>query len=116
MFLDATTKIASIGVQVRHRLTMHGFAMSVTKEPLTWFDQVVTCGLADVKAGCIESATCKPVQVDDVAKGVVAAFGTIYERDMEKLDVESAGEVGLAIMELEEEAAAEGEWPRHPAS
>ena len=83
---------------------------------MTWFDQVVTCGLADVKAGCIESATCKPVQVDDVAKGVVAAFGTIYERDMEKLDVESAGEVGLAIMELEEEAAAEGEWPRHPAS
>ena len=65
MFLDATTKIASIGVQVRHRLTMHGFAMSVTKEPLTWFDQVVTCVFADIESGCIESATCKPVQVDD---------------------------------------------------
>ena len=47
--------------------------------------------------------------------GVVAAFGTIYERDTEKLDVESAGEVGLAIMELKEEAAAAGEWPWHPA-
>ena len=115
VFLDATTKLVSIGIQVRHRLTTHGFAMNVTKEPLAWFDQVVACGLADVKAGCIESAIGKPVQVDDVAKGVVAAFGTIYERDMEKLDVESAGEVGQAIMELEDEAVAAGEWPRRPA-
>jgi len=115
VFLDVTTKIASIGVQVRHRLTTHGFAMNVTREPLAWFDQVVACGLTDVKAGCIESAVCKPVQVDDAARGVVAAFGTIYEREMEKLCVESAGEVGQAIIELEEEAVAAGEWPRTPA-
>ncbi|KAL4068397.1 hypothetical protein V8B97DRAFT_1873376 [Scleroderma yunnanense] len=114
VFLDATTKIASIGVQVRHRLTTHGFAMNVTKEPLAWFDQVVACGLADVKAGCIESVTGKPVEVDDVARGVVAAFGTIYERDVEELRVASAGEVGQAIMALEEEAAAVGEWPQRP--
>lgn len=89
--------------------------MNVTREPLAWFDQVVACGLVDVKAGCIESAVCKPVQVDDAAKGVVAAFGAIYKRDMEKLSVESAGEVGQAIIELEEEAVAAGEWPRTPA-
>ena len=66
--------------------------MNVTEEP--WFDQVVGCGLADVKVGHNKSAICKPVQVDGVAKGVVAAFGAIYEKDTEKLDVESAGKMG----------------------
>src|ERR1700722_12035372 len=45
VFLDKVTKVASIGVQVRHRLTSHGFAMNVTREPLAWFDRVVACGL-----------------------------------------------------------------------
>ncbi|KAG1716764.1 hypothetical protein ID866_362 [Astraeus odoratus] len=116
IFLDGTTKIASIGIQVRHRLTTHGFAMNVTKEPLRWFDQVVACGLADVKAGCIELATGKPVQVDDVIGGVVAAFGATYRRDMEKLRVESAGEVGEAIKALEDESLAAGEWPKYPTT
>jgi len=34
VFLDRTTKIASIGVQVRQRLTSHGFAMNITREPI----------------------------------------------------------------------------------
>ena len=37
---------------------------------------------------------CKLVQVDGVAKGVVTAFGAIYEKDTEKPDVESAGKMG----------------------
>ena len=94
---------------------MHGFAMNVTEETSAWLHQVVAYGHVDLKAGCIDSAICKPVQVDDVADGVVAAFGTIYERPTEKLDVESAGEVRQAIMELEEEVAAAGEWPCRPA-
>ena len=53
---------------------------------------MVGCGLADLKV--IESVICKPVEVDGVDKDVVAAFGMIYEKDMEKLDVESAGKMG----------------------
>ncbi|OAX30765.1 hypothetical protein K503DRAFT_778040 [Rhizopogon vinicolor AM-OR11-026] len=53
VFLDSATNIASIGVQVHHHLTTHGFVMNVTNEPLEWFGRVVACGLADVKAGCI---------------------------------------------------------------
>ncbi|KAI0311452.1 hypothetical protein OF83DRAFT_1030825, partial [Amylostereum chailletii] len=45
VFLDARTKVGSIGVQVRHRLTSHGFALNVTREPRAWFDAVVACGL-----------------------------------------------------------------------
>jgi lipoate-protein ligase B len=55
VFLNDTTKLGSIGVQVRHRLTTHGFAFNVTREPLAWFSQVIACGLADVKAECMEN-------------------------------------------------------------
>ncbi|KAJ7078117.1 hypothetical protein C8R43DRAFT_1053448, partial [Mycena crocata] len=54
------------GIQQRHLTTpasacksatiaTHGFAMNITREPLPWFDQVVACGLADVKAGSVET-------------------------------------------------------------
>ncbi|KAN0100942.1 hypothetical protein V8E55_000926 [Tylopilus felleus] len=116
VFLDPATKVASIGVQVRHRLTTHGFAMNVTQEPLGWFNQVIACGLANVKAGCITLATGEQVEVDDVVEGVVDAFSRSYGRDMKKLELESAGELGEAILELEEEALKAGDWPRIPIS
>ncbi|OJA17162.1 hypothetical protein AZE42_00242 [Rhizopogon vesiculosus] len=116
VFLDSATKIASIGVQVRHRLTTHGFAMNVTNEPLEWFGRVVACGLADVKAGCIAEAKGQSVRVEDVMPGIVEAFGTLYERDMEKLYPQDAGELGEAILALEEDALAAGEWLKAPSS
>ncbi|KAG8220134.1 lipoyltransferase [Butyriboletus roseoflavus] len=114
VFLDPATKVASIGVQVRHRLTTHGFALNVTQEPLEWFDQVVACGLTDVKAGCIALAAGEQIQVHDVIEGVVDAFRQSYGRDVEKLELESVGELGKVILELEEEAVGAGDWPRIP--
>ncbi|KAH0838630.1 lipoyltransferase [Lanmaoa asiatica] len=116
VFLDPATKIASIGVQVRHRLTTHGFAINVTQEPLEWFDKVVACGLADVKAGCIAMAVKEQIQVHDVVDGVVDAFGQSYGRAMKKLELESVGELGKVILELEERALEAGDWPRIPIS
>ena len=40
-------KIASIGVGIRHWITMHGFALNVCGD-LTPFDQIVPCGIDDV--------------------------------------------------------------------
>ena len=116
VFLDSATKIASIGVQVRHRLTTHGFAMNVTQEPLEWFDKVIACGLADVKAGCIALAAGERIQVHDVVEGVVDAFSQSYGRDVMKVELESAGELGKVILELEKEALEAGGWPRIPIS
>ena len=101
VFLNSVTKIASIGVQVRHRLTSHGFAMNVSNEPLSWFDQIVACGLDDVKAGSIERASGKKVTVDEVVPGMVAAMEGMYERKVIPLDLSGAGEVGEAIYSLE---------------
>jgi len=90
--------------------------MNVTSEPLEWFGRVVACGLADVKAGCIVEAKGQSVRVGDVVPGIVEAFGTSYGRDMEKLYPRSAGELGEAILALEEDALAAGEWVRAPSS
>ena len=42
-------KIASIGVQVRHRVTSHGFALNVDNRALEGFSSIVACGLPDVR-------------------------------------------------------------------
>jgi lipoyl(octanoyl) transferase 2 len=115
IFLDPVTKVASIGVQVRHYLTSHGFAMNVTREPLKWFNQVVACGLDDVKAGCIEAAAGKPVKVESEIPRIVEQFGQRFGREMVPIDTEAEGEVGQAISELEDAARRAGNWRRAPA-
>ena len=115
VFLDPVTKIASIGVQIRHRLTSHGFAINVTKEPVGWFDQVVACGLDDVKAGSIQGATGRNVTVDDVVRGIVMVFERIFGRKFRQMDLGAAGEIGEAINAVEEEARKAGDWMKVPA-
>jgi len=49
-------KIASIGVGVRHWITMHGFALNVCGD-LSPFNQIVPCGIANVTMTSIEKET-----------------------------------------------------------
>ena len=49
-------KIASIGVGVRHWITMHGFALNVSGD-LSPFDQIVPCGIANVTMTSIGKET-----------------------------------------------------------
>jgi lipoyl(octanoyl) transferase len=62
-------KIASIGVGVRHWITMHGFALNVCGD-LTPFDQIVPCGIANVTMTSIERETGTDRSVADVASRV----------------------------------------------
>ena len=114
VFLDPTKKIGSIGVQIRHSLTSHGFSFNVTREPLSWFDQIVACGLVDVKAVSVESELRKPVDINEEVSGIVETFGDIFERSMVKLDLESGGEIPEAILALENQATQAGDWLEAP--
>ena len=62
-------KIASIGVGVRHWITMHGFALNVCGD-LSPFDQIVPCGIANVMMTSIEKETGAPHSGVEVAKRV----------------------------------------------
>ncbi|MDG2124975.1 MAG: lipoyl(octanoyl) transferase LipB [Verrucomicrobiales bacterium] len=44
----ADRKIASIGVGVRRWITMHGFALNISDEPLAAFSHITPCGIQDV--------------------------------------------------------------------
>jgi lipoyl(octanoyl) transferase len=62
-------KIASIGVGVRHWITMHGFALNVCGD-LSPFDQIVPCGISNVTMTSIEKETDGEHSVMEVASTV----------------------------------------------
>jgi lipoyl(octanoyl) transferase len=62
-------KIASIGVGVRHWITMHGFALNVCGD-LAPFDQIVPCGIANVTMTSIEKETGRESSVVEIASRV----------------------------------------------
>ncbi|PPQ63708.1 hypothetical protein CVT24_004288 [Panaeolus cyanescens] len=114
VFLDPHTKIASIGVQIRHRLTSHGFAINITSDPLPWFNQIVACGLDDVKAGSIQSRLRKPVTVSTEYHNIVNHFGEAFGRDMLPFDPTVHSEIGQIISQLESLAEQAGSCPISP--
>ncbi|MEY2483346.1 MAG: lipoyl(octanoyl) transferase [Verrucomicrobiota bacterium] len=59
-------KIASIGVGVRHWITMHGFALNVCGD-LAPFDQIVPCGIVNVTMTSIEKETGGEYSLEAVA-------------------------------------------------
>jgi len=59
-------KIASIGVGVRHWITMHGFALNVCGD-LSPFNQIVPCGIDNVAMTSMEKETGQPFSVETVA-------------------------------------------------
>jgi len=59
-------KIASIGVGVRHWITMHGFALNVCGD-LSPFDHIVPCGINNVAITSMEKETNKSFTVAELA-------------------------------------------------
>ena len=62
-------KIASIGVGVRHWITMHGFALNVCGD-LAPFDHIVPCGIANVTMTSIEKETGMAQSILEIASRV----------------------------------------------
>ena len=60
-------KIASIGVGVRHWITMHGFALNLHGD-LSPFEHITPCGVADVAMTSIEKESGAVQQVEEVGE------------------------------------------------
>ncbi|PYJ13883.1 MAG: octanoyltransferase [Verrucomicrobia bacterium] len=78
-------KIASIGVGVRHWITMHGFALNVCGD-LSPFNQIVPCGIDNVAMTSMEKETGQPFSVETIA----TAFEKIASRRISDLRVAEA--------------------------
>ena len=62
-------KIASIGVGVRHWITMHGFALNVSSD-LSPFNHIVPCGINKVAMTSIEKETGNKISVMEIGETV----------------------------------------------
>ncbi len=70
----AARKLASIGVGVRHWISLHGLALNVTPESLDGFQAIVPCGLAGITMTSLahESAATPPPTVEAAAAAIQA--------------------------------------------
>ena len=123
VFHSPTEKLASIGMQVRHRLTSHGFAVNVTNEPLAWFDRVIACGLESVQAASVQSTGVKnsaslrrePSLSVTKEMGVLAEmFGEKYNKEIRPLEDHGPKEIVEEVKKLEVVAESLSDWPREP--
>ena len=70
-------KICAFGVHVRHRVTIHGFALNVTTA-LDAFDLIVPCGLRDVAVTSIAALAGVAPAVEALAPRAAAALGDAF--------------------------------------
>lgn len=69
-------KLASIGVGVRKWVSMHGFAINITKESLPPFLTITPCGLNGVSMTCLANEAGKEISVSDA----VQVFGKAMKK------------------------------------
>lgn len=73
-------KLASIGVGVRKWISMHGFAINITKESLPPFFAITPCGLDGVAMTCLEDEADREISVSEAAmmvgKELIEVFKT----------------------------------------
>jgi lipoyl(octanoyl) transferase len=70
-------KICAFGVHVRHRVTIHGFALNVTTA-LDAFDLIVPCGLRDVAVTSIAALTGGAPPLEALAPRAATALGDAF--------------------------------------
>jgi len=64
----ADRKLASIGVGVRKWISMHGFAINITRESLPPFFAITPCGINGVVMSCLEYEAGRSISVRDAAE------------------------------------------------
>jgi lipoyl(octanoyl) transferase len=80
VWIEQQRKIASIGVGVRHWISMHGFALNVSGD-LAPFGHIVPCGISDVTMTSMARELGHDISMIEVA----AAFAKLMERAIENL-------------------------------
>lgn len=70
-------KLASIGVGVRHWVSMHGFGMNLTTEALGGFQAITPCGLDGVRMTCLSAEAGFPVDRAAFTTALVPALDSV---------------------------------------
>ncbi|MBW0489285.1 hypothetical protein O181_029000 [Austropuccinia psidii MF-1] len=96
------SKIASIGVQIRRRISSHGFALNVERKCEIGFSHILACGLQGTRLISIESelGPKAQVKVEDLVKPTAEVFGKLIRRNIKELnqDCEELDSVGYGMV------------------
>ena len=82
VWADEYHKVAAIGVQIRHRITSHGFALNVHDEALKGFRHIVACGIQGRSVTSCQSRTTTPPVFEHVVSTVVQRLAQTWKRDI----------------------------------
>lgn len=79
-------KIASLGLNVRRGVTMHGIALNIDTD-LSHFELINPCGMRDVEMTTMVHEVGKQVPFNEVLEAFIFHFGHIYESTTRMVDV-----------------------------
>jgi lipoyl(octanoyl) transferase len=80
-------KITAIGLAVKHRITMHGFAFNVNTN-LEHFQLIVPCGITDKEVTSIEKLMGRKADFCEANKSVLEYYCKIFKYEgYEELDI-----------------------------
>ena len=66
--------VAAVGVRIKQWVTMHGFAINVTKESLTGFRHIIPCGVQAIESVCLSDLAGKEISVATTASATAAIW------------------------------------------
>jgi len=72
-------KIASIGIHVSRGVTMHGLAININTD-LSYFDNIISCGIEGVKMTTIDKELGKKIAMNDIKKQLISNFNKIFNK------------------------------------
>ncbi|KAL9938957.1 hypothetical protein V8E36_001770 [Tilletia maclaganii] len=83
VWADEYHKIVSLGVQVRHRLTLDGFGFNVSDDPLRFFRLIVACGIrgrhmTSLRSELGKAAAAKEGKAQDDSTALSASIPTTW--------------------------------------
>lgn len=76
--LPTARKICALGVKSSRWVTMHGFAFNVNTD-LTYFDNIVPCGIVDKSVTSLEKELGKKIELEEVKEKLKGHLKDIFE-------------------------------------
>jgi lipoyl(octanoyl) transferase len=74
-------KICAMGVRCSRWVTMHGFALNV-KTDLSYFNNIIPCGIPDKQVTSIEKETGRAVDMEEVKQRLMQSFSEVFACDL----------------------------------